>query len=199
MICHKHKCILVHIPACAGSSMEKAIVGYDWWDKDPETKHLKSHQAKKIYSEYWSDYFKFSFVRNPWSRTLSLAQHKCHKVHVNHKTKEINLIDWVAQTEDFEVFPMDGKKHLYDKKPKQNAIYLNYLLEDLDFVGRFENLKADWEYIKDKLKIKNNLPKIQDTKSPMYSHYSDYYDEKSNKIILSKYQKDIEYFNYKFE
>ena len=91
MICHKHKCILVHIPACAGSSMEKAIVGYDWWDKDPETKHLKSHQAKKIYSEYWSDYFKFSFVRNPWSRTLSLAQHKCHKVHVNHKTKEINL------------------------------------------------------------------------------------------------------------
>jgi len=73
MISHELKCIFIHIPRTAGSSIERALINDDWWNVDRKTKHLIANQAKKLYSEYWNDYFKFSFVRDPYSRMLSLT------------------------------------------------------------------------------------------------------------------------------
>ena len=73
MISHELKCIFIHIPRTGGSIIEKLLVGQDWWIFDKKTKHLIASQAKKLYSEYWNDYFKFSFVRDPYSRMLSLT------------------------------------------------------------------------------------------------------------------------------
>ncbi len=73
MISHAFRCIFIHIPRTAGSYIETMICGANWWKVEPKTKHLLSSQAKSIYSDYWDDYFKFSFVRNPWGRMVSLA------------------------------------------------------------------------------------------------------------------------------
>ncbi|MCA9055782.1 MAG: hypothetical protein KDA75_18225, partial [Planctomycetaceae bacterium] len=67
MIDHQRKLLFIHIARTGGTSIEAALVGCDWWDIDPETKHLSASQAKQIYGdEIWSTYTKFAVVRNPW-------------------------------------------------------------------------------------------------------------------------------------
>ena len=70
MINHQYKCIFIHIPRCAGSFIELAIDKRDWWNVDYK-KHLSVVSAKELYKEYWDDYFKFAFIRNPWSLEVS--------------------------------------------------------------------------------------------------------------------------------
>ena len=97
MISHKHKCIFVHIQRCAGTSMEEKILGYDVWksphliNEIPEmyAKHANASQLKALYPEYWDEYFKFSFVRNPWERMVSMA--KSYGGHYNVKINDDKL------------------------------------------------------------------------------------------------------------
>ena len=72
MISHKYKCIFLHIPRTGGSSVEYCIYKKDWENVNLETKHITPDMAKKLYPEYWSKYFKFSFVRNPFDWLVSL-------------------------------------------------------------------------------------------------------------------------------
>ena len=74
MICHKSKVIFIHIPRTAGTSVEKAFVGKDWFNIDVSTKHIYASTARDYYAEFWDEYFKFSIVRNPWDRMLSLSK-----------------------------------------------------------------------------------------------------------------------------
>ena len=71
MISHKHKCIFIHISRTGGSTIERLLQGEDQWNRDPYSKHITTARAKKLYSEWWDDYFKFTFVRNPYDRVLS--------------------------------------------------------------------------------------------------------------------------------
>jgi hypothetical protein len=74
MINHKFKCIFIHIPCAGGTSIENWICGKDYWNIDNKEKHLLSCQAKEMYAEYWDEYFKFSIVRNPYRRTVSMLK-----------------------------------------------------------------------------------------------------------------------------
>jgi hypothetical protein len=78
MISHKHKFIFIHIPKNAGQSMEICLGGYEdkkklWGvDKGVVLQHLKACELQeKIGDQIFNDYFKFSFVRNPFSKCVS--------------------------------------------------------------------------------------------------------------------------------
>ena len=72
MICHKRKIIFIHQPRTAGTSIEYFFMGKDWFDIEPNTKHLISDVAKYVYAKYWDDYVKFTVLRNQesWMRSL---------------------------------------------------------------------------------------------------------------------------------
>lgn len=59
-----------HINIIKEAHVEELIQGNQWLVSE-NTKHLTSTQAKEIYSDYWDEYFKFPFVRNPYDRVLS--------------------------------------------------------------------------------------------------------------------------------
>ena len=158
MISHKYKCIFVHLPRTAGTSIEQWIHGRDWWEVEPNTKHLIASQAKRQYADYWDEYFTFAFVRNPWDRVVSSLKFPDY-FGIEYREKvwpfqQSVLLDGykscfggnVVLEHDFRFF---RRSHLLSKKHASGQVYGNILDEDLDFVGRFENLSADCRKIRE--------------------------------------------------
>ena len=60
------KCIFFHIPKTAGISLVKALFGdLDWGHRDVNY-YINVFDKKRF-----NDYFKFTFVRNPYDRLFS--------------------------------------------------------------------------------------------------------------------------------
>ena len=185
MIDHKNKCIFIHIPKCAGSSIEKFFVNRDWWFVDRKTKHIHAKTAKKIYKENWDENFTFSYVRNPWDQMVSWYKFRKHhnlsfdKFLTKYKIKQ-EWAYWLPEN-------LNQTDFLVDTNGNQLV----------DFIGRFENLQEDFNTICDKIGIpQQKLPHKNKTK---HKHYTEYYDDETREFVAEKYAKDIEYFGYKYE
>ncbi len=198
MISHEHKCIFIHIPRTAGTFIEHAICGKDWWGISSNTKHLLASTAKEIYKDYWNDYFKFSMVRNPWDRMVSLSRYSKYSG-VNITNNQIDFEGYKTRFLPVEIDPRSKSKNA-PVNPIPHAVYLNILNEDLDFIGKFEDLEGSLEYISDNVKAKIFPPKNKvEGGDPNKKHYSHYYNDFSRKEVYNLYSKDIAHFNYSFK
>tara|TARA_B100001057_G_C22514093_1_gene819141 strand:- start:84 stop:725 length:642 start_codon:yes stop_codon:yes gene_type:complete len=151
------------------------------------------------YKSEYDDYFKFTIVRNPWDRFLSFYLNK-----VGRKSSPWN---------------QKGSKSFYGCTFEESVIELKttdledkdcdihyrsqtemFPLDNIDYIGRFENLQEDFNFICDKIKIPHQqLPHKNKTKDWLkHKHYTEYYDEETKQIVAEKYAKDIETFGYKF-
>lgn len=210
MISHRYRCILIHIPRTAGSSIERWIHGSDWWDHSPSTKHLLASQAKQLYHECWDDYFKFAFVRNPWDRMVSCLHHSLHfrldagndsTRYARDRRQGIELSGYkklfgypVTVEHDHRFF---DRSDLIRDEHKANCVYQNIIDEPIDFIGCFETLAADVEYLRKRLGIKRPFRfHQQKSRRKAYQHY---FDERSREEIGQLYAEDIEAFGYEFE
>ena len=155
-------------------------------EKEFGPKHLTSDEVSKIPEEY----FRFTFVRNPYSRILSYYFWRQDPSHywVPDSEKQLSFKDWL----------------LLDEVPDRNRlIALSNQVEILsnrgclqvDFVGMYENLEADWKRLSEKLKVSQSLPHHNNTN---HRAYTEYYDSETLDIVTQKYEKDLAYFGYEF-
>tara|TARA_Y100000592_G_C5366952_1_gene266534 strand:+ start:175 stop:813 length:639 start_codon:yes stop_codon:yes gene_type:complete len=211
MISHKHKFIFVHIPKCAGTSIEKALLKYEGLDIDSNDKFYLDSMPELIKKEYLldypphsysqhfflnqyeqslaSNYYCFAFVRNPWDLMVSEYFYILKNYEINLSFEEfIKTGDKLKEIKGFRWFVERGH-HLLPQ--------VNFLSENIDFIGRFENLQDDFDTICDNIKISRiDLPHYNSTNR---NHYTTYYNSSTRETVLKRYKKDIEYFNYKFE
>lgn len=197
MISHKHKCIFIHIPRTGGSSIEQALVGKEWWKVKKETKHLLASQAKKIYSKYWKDYFKFSFVRHPYSRTTSMAKYgkfffgeqinkEIEDRHIDHYRKTFGEPILIEHDHRFY-----SRLDLEKSSHQQNCVYQNIIDEDIDYIGFFENLETNFKEICNALGLKNvQLPEASKSNKKMLL------SESARLVIDRIYEKDFSKYKY---
>jgi len=175
MISHELKCIFIHIPRTGGSIIEKLLVGQDWWIFDKKTKHLIASQAKKLYSEYWNDYFKFSFVRDPYSRMLSLTTFDImRKIYYDTDLPFTGIITGQHVNEYKKLFGapvlIEHDRRFYKReevesaKHRENCVYGNILDEPIDYIGRFETFEEDFNNICNTIGAKGKELKKNDNK-----------------------------------
>lgn len=215
MISHPFRCIFIHIPRTAGSYIETRISGTNWWKVQPETKHILASQAKEIYSQYWDDYFKFSFVRNPWGRMVSL----CKFPNMYGVKKENGKIDIKGYKKKFG-YPLciendyRFSKRRQVKKPchQRQSVYCNVLDEELDFIGKTENLEADLSYVFDIIKqncdkklashpMQQALLQRMSNRKNIFKplkQYKEFYSDSTIEEVADLYKEDIRNFGYEF-
>lgn len=201
MIDHKHKCIFIHIPRCGGTSIEVDLVGKNWWDIEKTTKHLIASTAKKIYREYWDDYFKFSIIRNPWARMVSMMTRFPRFYGISlASTMFENVGRYIEKYPNIEIDPRSKSRHDKFETHHTDSVYLNILNEKLDFIGKLENIQEDYSYICNKIGVPVHelLNDPKHSRGSKHKHYTEYYDDETREQVAKIYAKDIEYFGYKF-
>jgi hypothetical protein len=66
----------------------------------------------------------------------------------------------------------------------------------VDFIGKFENLDSDREKVSKRLGIDKALP--HENSRARKKHYTEYYNDRTRKLIAERFAIDIEYFGYEF-
>lgn len=182
MICHKNNFVFVHIPRTGGTSIE-----FQFSEPPPrEEKHLPLSFFEKKFEI--SNYFKFTFIRNPWD--IVISKYLCpFYASINYLSGK-SLLHFLTKYYRAPFEPGDTFDHYFD--PKR-----------IDFIGRFESRGQDLELISNKINFpidKNFSVKAKENqKGANKKHYTEYYDDDTREIVAKKYAKDIEYFGYKFQ
>lgn len=229
MISYYHKTLFVHIPKTAGQSIETMFLndlGLNWdqrqalllrkklsGEKGPiRLAHLKAIEYvryKYVSPEDFDDFFKFSFVRNPFSRVYSFYKFLGY-----------------SQVCDFKIFVSNILTAKVLKKDFFFAPQTEYLFNDrkelvVDFVGRFENISEDILFVKNASNVKSSLPRLNKSKvdrkrglvralesldvllnlslnNKVHSDYHNAYDKSTIDIVRKVYKDDLDYFDYDF-
>ena len=171
-VSHQKKCIFIHIIKTGGTSIEKVL--------GMRKLHKKaSYHRKMVGIKRWNNYFKFSFVRNPWDKMVSQYHYNSH-LFVKNKTFE-EYIKWWDLGNKISTFP------------PLNSFYLDL---DLDFIGRFENLQNDFDFVCKQIGMPpTRLPHLNKSR---HKRYIDYYSKETAEIVRRRFREDIRLFGYKF-
>ena len=201
MISHKYSCIFIHIPKCAGTSVDSLLLGsgkpLDRFDSKNNIwlQHATAKEVKKNYctEKQFKEYFKFTIVRNPFDRIVSSFNWLGGDL--NNK-KEFK--DFILRRGRFKEI-LNSKTYIKSNMYHQIMPAYKYLFENnkliVDFVGKFENLISDWDYICKKLGTSLKLPYIN--RMP-HKHYKEVFNKDARKIIENLYKDDLKLFSYKF-
>jgi hypothetical protein len=180
LINHKKKFIYIHSPKTAGTTIHSLFDPSNKWFIRP--KHMKAQECfQYVGKKKFEKYIKFSFVRNPWERQVSLYEW------INMKRKQQNK----PILKNFKTFIRSHKE-----MPAQiNWLTLNGICI-MDFVGRVEKFDEDIKLIAEMLKIK--IKKIPKYNATSHKPYQEYYDDESMELVKSRIQPDVDVFGYQF-
>jgi hypothetical protein len=191
-------CIFVHIPKAAGVSISKSLFGSITGGHTP----LSRYQI--IFSKHdYESYFKFTFVRNPWDRLVS-----AYLFLKNGGFDDQDKLWAKNNLADFDDFDSFVKNWVSEKNietwmhfiPQYRYVCTpGTLFVDINFVGYYENLENDFDYVTSKLGINNTRLQHLNLTSAKAHDYREYYTEETMRKVADVYWQDIKLFGYDFD
>jgi hypothetical protein len=154
----------------------------------PFPKHISAEKLRKnIGDETYNNYFRFSFVRNPWDWQVSLYNFMiAHPEHPQHQLmKDLGSFDSYIHWRS-EKGIVSQKRQLSDSSGEIIV----------DFIGKYEFLKDDFNTICQKIGVNATLPHIHKIVGMPYQNY---YKKETEEIVSELCREDIEFFNYTFD
>jgi len=224
IISHTHKYIFIKSLKTAGTSIEAALsqccgendmvtpLGDYWFNRDERGEWIHSSMnaegfsqhdpaaevKRKVPPEIWNDYFKFSIIRNPWDRVVSLfaweARNRPAPKAARRFYHRLGLpFDEFGETKKlFRTF-VQGDWTTNDRF---------YLIDGelcVDFVIRYERLAEDFAELCARVGLPRiPLPHLKAGLRRAERGYTDYYDETSKAIVSERHRQDIRLFGYEF-
>lgn len=192
--CLDKKFFFIHVPKTAGKSLRISLFG-----QENGARHCSAGYLKSRYPDLWNDFFTFCFVRNPYDRLYSAYRYL--KNGGNLQERDLNFQTKVlGNIESFEEFVCDwlNKDRLYAYHhllPQHEFIYhKNECL--VEYIGRFEELREGYDYIRKKLSLRNNLPHTNRSRENTPTHFSTLYSLEMSRKVARFYQDDFRLFGY---
>jgi hypothetical protein len=200
VICHQKRCIFIHIPKTAGTSIEHFI-------KDNNKNHLEligvlnnrsmqhytAQELKNIYPVVYNNYYKFSIVRNPYERLLS-EYYWTPVPDLGFKSGR-NKADFLYHVIDIVKNNKYNENIYYDHlAPQYSFICNNKKQLVIDQLFKYEDLEWVSSYLKKKLEIESDFPYLNKSKSLIKK---DDWTPNQKEKIYKLYKNDFLLFGYK--
>lgn len=213
----RHRFLFIHIAKTGGTSIRAALGRIKW--KDPWRlpmalcnrisslsdhrigcrlpRHARAIGAREMLpGEFYDALFKFAFVRNPWDLQVSSYHHvQRERPHLmEHIDNFDHFLKWKLQEDRPYHYILDasGEPQWYSLIDLQGQCLV-------DFVGRYENLQADFAYICQYLGLKK-IPRLPHRRQATERRdYRSYYSQESAELVARHYALDIQSFGYCFD
>lgn len=206
LISRRHGYIYVHVYKVAGQSVKMALRKHEMrWLPGINTLAAIALESPPAYAfrplgahagaaqirdwlgpEEFARLFSFAFVRNPWDWQVSLYHFIRHNK-VNYQRRMVSEMSF----DEYIRWRVDEDRHLQSE----------YLCDRhgellVDFVGRFEQLEADFATIATKLGLRLRLPHVNATR---HDDYREHYTDETAGLVAEAFAPDIDRFGYSFE
>jgi hypothetical protein len=210
LISYSHRFLFFHVFKTAGTSVRAALKPYahvpdallvnglirifrlpvnlPWHRYRIFLLHTSAREARQYFPRrMFEEFFKFSFVRNPWDLQVSLYHYvRAQEDHWAH--------DYVCSLPDFDAFLHWWVEQLRNQQ-------LDFLVDEhgkpmMDFVGRNERLDEDFAHVCRTVGIDAALPRLNVTPR---EDYRTYYSDASAQLVAEHFARDIEAFGYAFD
>lgn len=183
---HLRPYVFIHINKTGGSSIEKALgIGLD------HSTALEKY--RQLGERAWRRKFTFTVVRNPWDKVVSHYHYRLRTNQTGLADKPIPFDEWLQRCY------IDRDPRYYDQ-PRMFMPQRRWLVDENDgllveFIGRFENLQADFKAITRRLGVQAELGHA---KPSSRGSYRDYYDAASEALVREYFAEDLALFGYEF-
>lgn len=173
------KVIFVHIPRTSGTSIEYCITCVP-----DEKKHLRASQLKKIVGSAWEGAYKFTFVRNPFDRLISIFHAPYYK--------DINILSGKKLDFFLDNYFLPSWEHGFTQN--------DYVDEHIDEIFFFEQRSLGVKQLNAKLAafcIKvDSSKKLRVTQRS--TKYRAFYNAGTRKRVETLFEDDLNRFGYDF-
>ena len=156
------------------------------------------HYVPAHWQEYWDSYFMFTFVRNPWERLVStyLFDAEVTNTGFPQRRKTIKDMEKRYGSAGFEHFVLTRLRDYSKVYPLYQPQVKWLRRAKYNFIGRFENLKEDFDYVCDK--IGGKQLELPHTLATSHGPYQEYYNADTKEVVAHMYKADIEKLKYEF-
>ena len=181
------KCVFFHIPKTAGISISNSLFGDIKWGHK-SVNFYKLYYGEKVFNSL----YKFCFVRNPYDRLFS-AYAFLKEGGINNQDLEFSN-SYLQEYTSFDEFVLKG----LDKEEIMNWVHFKpqytFVCDEndnivMDFIGKMENLKADFNTVCKHLNIESELKQLNKGAAKKID-----FSEEVKAMIRLKYQKDFNLF-----
>lgn len=185
--------IFASVAKSACSSIKTAIYG-----KPPDGIQIHqhtSHLSQRRIPRKKSSYFTFAIVRNPYERLASCYRAKFNKEDESQFMFKNYLFGYLKNDDTFDEFVRKVSKipdRICDRHFKSQHKLVFASGEELDYIGKFENLPTDFDEIRNKYGF-DHLPLLNKSTGKTAV---DLFSEKSRKLAKKRYKRDFEMFSY---
>lgn len=199
--------VFAHNPKTAGSYVH--IVLKDWVGlrgaerSDPEP--IIHHQPlKEILAQNPAakSYYKFTCVRNPWERTLSMycdfTQNRGNIYSGKIHTDKPLLSEFKDFTEFVINLESSGWVNDIHLSPQHTYTHIDGV-QVIDYIMRHENFAADFQIVREKFNIQMSDRNANTKHRPSkHGKYTDHYNAETVKVISKIYEQDIKLLGYTY-
>lgn len=207
-ISYTYNSIFIHIPKCAGTTIEK-MLGTCTVDElfshtvvDGEQKNLQHLTYLELKSKLkidWSNYYVFSVVRNPYDRFVSEYKY-LKELFFKTKDSKYNVGEFSDFVKQLKI-PSSQRILKFDGHLETQFSFLKNEDGAIDSsiqIFNFENLDPCWEVLKEKTGVEYSNY-LRSKKSVSSSPYHNFYTEETKSAVYDFYKKDFDAFGYDSE